>query len=154
MVKKITPEVPPPGAGLATVMFAVASVAIIAARTVTVQVASSGGLAAVQVVGSGRAAPFQKTVDCPLMNPVPRTVSVKSEPPGATAVGETSDIKGTGLDAAQTDRGMAMVRSKPKPSEKDLGKSRAEREPAPTRSLEGSHPGTMINLGTRILRNL
>jgi hypothetical protein len=42
-----------------TVIFAVPEVVIFAARTVTVQAASAGGFAGVQVVGSGNAAPFQ-----------------------------------------------------------------------------------------------
>src|SRR5690348_3358944 len=52
-------DAPPPGPALTTAMLAVAAVAIIAARTVTEQEASCGGLAAVHVVESGKAAPFQ-----------------------------------------------------------------------------------------------
>jgi hypothetical protein len=105
-------EAPPPGAEFTTVTLAVVAVAIMAARTVTVQEASCGGVAAVQVVGSGRGAPFQKIADCPLMNPAPRTVSAKSIPPGATAVGEIAETYGTGLETARSVRGLIRAKRK------------------------------------------
>jgi hypothetical protein len=75
----MTPEAPPPGLGLDTVIDAVLAVVMFAAGTVAVNCEPL-----TKVVLSG--VPFQLIVDAET-NPVPFTVSVKPGPPGATLIG-------------------------------------------------------------------
>jgi hypothetical protein len=77
--RNTTFDMPPPGAGLATVTEPVEAVAMSEPRIVAV---SCEPLTNVVV----RGLPFQFTTD-PDTNPVPFTVSVKPAPPGATLAG-------------------------------------------------------------------
>src|SRR6266850_1621815 len=88
--KVIVADVPPPGAAVVTVTFAMAA----ASRSVA-------GIAAVSWVALAkvvvRAAPFHCTVVEPFTNPVPLTVSVKATPPTVALVGTSPVIVGMGL---------------------------------------------------------
>src|SRR5271155_1575227 len=77
--RNATFDTPPPGLGLETVMDAVLAVAMFEDGTLAVN-----SELVTKVVVNG--VPFQLIVD-PLTNPVPFTVSVKPDPPGATADG-------------------------------------------------------------------
>ncbi|HEY2819683.1 MAG TPA: hypothetical protein VGJ06_01475 [Candidatus Acidoferrum sp.] len=93
-------DVPPPGAGLVTVMDAEPAVAIKVFGTVAVSCEEF-----TNVVVS--AAPFNLTTEAATKFE-PFTVSVKSAPPGATADGTSGSlISGTGLFAAEATRGNA-----------------------------------------------
>ena len=85
----IAAEVPPPGAGLATVTSAVPALAKSAAGTAAVSLAAPA-----YVVAS--ATPFQLTFDA-ATNPVPVTVSVNAAPPSLPVVGEIVFKTGAGL---------------------------------------------------------
>src|ERR1019366_8782098 len=91
MVKPELPEVPPPGAGLNTVTWAVPAVpmseALIAAVTCV-------PLTYVVV----RFVPFQFTTE-PLTNPLPFTVRAKAPAPAVAQEGDNDVIDGTGLGA-------------------------------------------------------
>jgi hypothetical protein len=82
-------EVPPPGAGLTTVIVAVVGFAMSVAR-----IAAVNCELLVKVVVRGL--PFQSTTD-PATKPVPVTVRLNAAPPGAAAEGTTGFRYGTGL---------------------------------------------------------
>src|SRR6267143_2550975 len=88
--KVIVADVPPPGAAVVTVTFAMAA----ASRSVA-------GIAAVSWVALAnvvvRVAPFHCTVVEPFTNPVPLTVSVKAAPPTVALIGVSPVIVGMGL---------------------------------------------------------
>jgi hypothetical protein len=94
-------EVPPPGAGLNTVTWAVPSVAM-----------SLAGMAAVTFVVLtkvvGRFAPFQRTTE-EATKLLPVTVSVKSGPPAVALLGESKVRAGTALTS------VAGTRQAPRP---------------------------------------
>jgi len=83
------PEVPPPGAGVDTVTWAVPGVAT-----------SVAGMAALNCVAPTnvvvRADPFQLTTEL-LTNPLPFTVKVKAAPPTVAVDGDRELMEGTGL---------------------------------------------------------
>jgi hypothetical protein len=83
------PDVPPPGAGLVTVTFAVPAVAISAAVMAAVNCVA---LTNVVVL----ATPLNFTTDVET-NPVPFTVRVKAAPPAVALVGEIEVSVGAGL---------------------------------------------------------
>src|SRR5436190_729250 len=89
MPNPMDPEVPPPGAGVATVICAVPAVP-----------RSADEMAAVSCValrtGVVRATPFQRTLE-PLMKLVPVTVSVKAAFPAAALAGDRVESVGDGL---------------------------------------------------------
>jgi len=89
MVKPALPEVPPPGAGLNTVTWAVPADAISPAA---IPACSCVPLTYVVV----RLDPFQFTTD-PLINPLPFTVRVKAAVPAVAETGDREVIDGTGL---------------------------------------------------------
>ena len=91
MVNDDAVEVPPPGAGLNTVTWAVAALAMSAAV-----IAAVNWVALTYVVV--RAEPLQLTTE-PLAKPVPLTVRVKAAPPAVALEGERLVRVGTGLDA-------------------------------------------------------
>jgi hypothetical protein len=91
IVKAILPQVPPPGAGLKTVTWAVPAAAISAAV-----MAACNCVALTNVVV--RFAPFHWITEL-LMNPLPFTVSTNAAPPAVALVGEIELIAGTGLGA-------------------------------------------------------
>src|SRR5678816_2644732 len=82
-------DVPPPGAGLATVIGTLPALAMSPALIVAV---SCVELTNVVV----RAAPFQRTTD-PDTKLVPLTVSVNADPPAAALLGESDVSVGTGF---------------------------------------------------------
>src|SRR5688572_22079223 len=92
MLKVCAFDVPPPGAGLSTVTWAVPTAAM-----------SVAGMAAVSWVADtrvvGRAAPFQRTTE-PDMKFVPVRVSVKPGPPAVAAAGLIPLTVGTGFGTA------------------------------------------------------
>src|ERR1035438_88001 len=86
----MTLELPPPGAGLTTVMECVADDAMLAAST-----AACNCPWLTNVVGS--AVPSKSTVEFD-RKPVPSTVSVNAEPPGAIELGTSGCVRnGTGV---------------------------------------------------------
>jgi hypothetical protein len=87
-------QVPPPGAGLETVTWAVPAEAISVTR-----MAACNCVALMNVVVL--ADPFHLTVD-PLMNPLPLTASVKARPPAVAVDGAKAVIEGDGLAGALT----------------------------------------------------
>src|SRR6266404_66681 len=89
MPNPMDPEVPPPGAGVATVICAVPAAATSAAEMAAV---SCVPLRNVVV----RAAPFQRAVE-PLTKPLPFTRSVSGPVPAVTPVGVSPVSPGTGL---------------------------------------------------------
>ena len=89
MVKDRVADVPPPGAGLVTVTFAVPAVAISVAVTAAVN-----WVALTNVVVL--AAPLNFTTDVDT-KPVPFTVKVKAAPPAVALVGEREVSVGAGL---------------------------------------------------------
>src|SRR2546423_5097649 len=89
MPNPMDPEVPPPGAGVATVICAVA-----AAATSAAEIAAVSCVALRNVVV--RAAPFQRTVEL-LTKPLPFTRSVRGRAPAVTPVGVSPVSPGTGL---------------------------------------------------------
>src|SRR5438309_1013735 len=89
MPNPMDPEVPPPGAGVATVICAVP-----AAATSAAEMAAVSCVALRNVVV--RAAPFQRTVE-PLTKPLPFTRSVSGPVPAVTPVGVSPVSPGTGL---------------------------------------------------------
>jgi len=89
IVKDTVADVPPPGAGLVTVTFAVPAVAISAAVIAAV---SCVALTNVVVL----AAPLNFTTDVDT-KPVPFTVRVKAAPPAVALVGEREVSVGAGL---------------------------------------------------------
>src|SRR5439155_3631429 len=89
MPNPMDPEVPPPGAGVATVICAVPAAAMSAAEMAAV---SCVALRNVVV----RAAPFQRTVEL-LTKPLPFTRSVSGPVPAVTPVGVSPVSPGTGL---------------------------------------------------------
>jgi hypothetical protein len=84
-------DVPPPGAGLTTVIVAVRGVAKLAEDTVAVNCEEL-----TYVVTNGT--PFQFTVE-PATKPNPLTVKVYAEPPGTVAAGVIGYNAGTGFGA-------------------------------------------------------
>jgi hypothetical protein len=92
MVKPAWPEVPPPGAGLNTVNWAVPAEAISVAA-----IAAWSCPPLTYVVD--RFAPFQLTTD-PLINPLPFTVRMKAAVPAAAEAGDREVIDGVGLFGA------------------------------------------------------
>src|SRR5262249_16619065 len=94
MVNDSADEVPPPGAGVCTVICAVPAEAM-----------SAGDIAACSCVALtivvGRAAPFHCTAD-DAMKLLPFTVSVKPAPPATTRPGASDVAAGIGLPAAVT----------------------------------------------------
>src|SRR5580692_9898204 len=91
MVKVSAPDVPPPGAGVTTVMPALPAVAMSVADTCAV---SSVSLTKVVVSG----VPFQLIADAATKS-LPVTVRVKAGLPEATLDGDSALIEGTGFDA-------------------------------------------------------
>jgi hypothetical protein len=89
IVKVWALEVPPPGAGLNTVTWAVPAVAMSAAV-----IAAVNWLEETYVVV--RLDPFHWTTE-PVMNPLPLMVSVKAEPPAMVDEGLRPIVVGTGL---------------------------------------------------------
>src|SRR5436190_1904523 len=89
MPNPMDPEVPPPGAGVATVICAVP-----AAATSAAEMAAVSCVALRNVVVRG--APFQRTVE-PLTKPLPFTRSVSDPVPAVTPVGVSPVSPGTGL---------------------------------------------------------
>jgi len=89
MVNAELPEVPPPGAGLDTVTWAVPAVAMSVA-----EMAACNCVALINEVVLGD--PFQLTTE-PLMNPLPFTVRVKAAVPAVALVGDSDVIVGTGF---------------------------------------------------------
>src|SRR5438477_80722 len=89
MPNPMDPEVPPPGAGVASVICAVA-----AAATSAAEMAAVSWVALRNVVV--RAAPFQRTVEA-LTKPLPFTRSVSGPVPAVTPVGVSPVSPGTGL---------------------------------------------------------
>jgi len=83
-------DVPPPGALLNTVTFAVPTVAMSAALILAVNRVLDTNVVV-------RADPFQRTVDTPLRRPVPFTVRVKADPPTVADAGLKLLMFGTGL---------------------------------------------------------
>ncbi len=90
MVKVIALEVPPPGALLRTVTLAVPPVAMSAALMLAVNWVLDTYVVA-------RFDPFQRTVDAPLIKPVPFTVRVKAGPPAVADAGLKLVMVGRGL---------------------------------------------------------
>src|SRR5438552_1806601 len=88
MPNPMDPEVPPPGAGVATVICAVP-----AAATSAAEMAAVSCVALRNVVV--RAAPFQRTVE-PLTKPLPFTVSVSGAFPAVAPVGDSPAPPGAG----------------------------------------------------------
>jgi hypothetical protein len=84
-------EVPPPGAGLTTVIVAVPAVATRLADTVAVS-----RILLLYAVVNPVVAPFQFTRE-PLTNPVPFTVKVKLESPATAPAGDSVVTVGTAL---------------------------------------------------------
>src|SRR3970282_294777 len=103
-VKARAPEVPPPGAGLNTVTWAVPA----GTRSLSGMLAVSW-VARTNVVV--RLTPFQLTVE-PETKPLPVTVSVKAGPPCKALVGARVESVGTGLMAV-TVKGTAPEVSPP-----------------------------------------
>src|SRR5581483_1135545 len=91
IVNAVTPEVPPPGAGLNTVTCAVPALAM-SAETIT----ACSWVALTNVVV--RLDPFQFTT-APATKPVPFTVSVNAVPPAVPLAGDSELIVGTGFGA-------------------------------------------------------
>src|SRR5882672_3539491 len=91
MVKTWAFEVPPPGAGLNTVIDAVPAVAMSAAAIAAVSCEDEPKVVV-------RLPPFHRTTD-PLMKFVPPTVSVNAAPPAAADVGVRLVVVGTGFGA-------------------------------------------------------
>ena len=89
MGKPTWPEVPPPGAGLKTVTYAVPAEAISVAR-----IAAVAWVAETTVVV--RSAPFHRTLE-PETKPVPLTVRVNPAPPAVADEGESEVMEGVGL---------------------------------------------------------
>ncbi len=87
-------EVPPPGAGVNTVTWAVPTAAMSAAP-----IAACSWVAARNVVA--RSDPFQRTTDA-FVNDEPFTVSVNAWLPAAAAIGNIDDTTGTGAEAVLT----------------------------------------------------
>ena len=83
-------DVPPPGALLNTVTLAVPAVAMSAALMLAVNWVLDTYVVA-------RSDPFQRTVDAPLIKPVPFTVRVKSGPPAVADAGLILVMVGRGL---------------------------------------------------------
>lgn len=83
------PDLPPPGAGLVTVIVAVPCAAMSAAVIAAVNLALLTNVVV-------RALPFQFTTD-PAVKFPPKTLSVKAAPAGAAAVGEVCTSSGKGL---------------------------------------------------------
>src|SRR5207249_4118769 len=88
IVKGCALEIPPPGAGVATVTCAVPAVAMSAA-----EMAAVSCVALTNVVV--RAAPFQRTSEA-ATKPLPVTVTVKAAPPTVALAGATVESVGTG----------------------------------------------------------
>jgi hypothetical protein len=91
IVKGSAVEVPPPGAGLNTVMTPVPPVAMSLAG---IDALKKGNSPLTKLVG--RAIPFHSTTD-PLKKPVPLTVRSKAGPPAVTATGLIPVITGIGF---------------------------------------------------------
>jgi hypothetical protein len=89
MANVAAPEVPPPGAGVTTVMLAVP-----AALTSDAGTCATSWVAEPYVVG--RATPFQLTTDVPT-KPVPSTVSENELEPAWTLLGASEDMVASGL---------------------------------------------------------
>ena len=89
IVNDRVPDVPPPGAGLVTVTFAVPAVAISAAV-----MAAANCVALTNVVVLVAPLNFTSDVDT---KPVPFTVRVKEAPPAVALVGEREVAVGAGL---------------------------------------------------------
>jgi hypothetical protein len=101
---KLTPgDVPPPGAGDATVTVFEPALAMSLA-----EIDAVNWVALVKVVG--RPEPFHRTTD-EETNPVPLTVSVKAGPPALTLAGESEVIAGNGLIEASTVIGTLLAAS-------------------------------------------
>src|SRR5271155_4898103 len=92
IVKTATAEVPPPGAGFVTVIFAVPAVAMSLAK-----IAAVSCIEPTNVVTRGL--PFQFTLEL-LMKPPPVTVSVNAAPPAATDEGLRFETVGAGFAGA------------------------------------------------------
>ena len=89
IVKVLVPEVPPPGAGFVTVIFAVPELAMSLAGTAAVTCEEF-----TNVVVS--AVPFHLTTEL-LRKLLPLTVNVNTPPPEDALVGESEVMAGTGL---------------------------------------------------------
>ena len=88
-VKVCAGDVPPPGAGVKTVTWAVPGAAVSAARSVAVN-----RVALTKVVV--RSVPFQRTCE-PVIKFEPLTVSAKPAPPAVALAGASKDKAGAGL---------------------------------------------------------
>src|SRR5256884_426294 len=89
MPNPMDPEVPPPGAGVATVICAVP-----AAVTSAAEMAAVSCVALTKVVV--RAAPFQRTVE-PLTKRLPITVTLRAACPAEVLAGDSVERAGEGL---------------------------------------------------------
>ncbi len=94
MVNVCTFEVPPPGAGLTTVIESVPAVVISAAVTVAV-------IDELEIKVVARGDPLKSAVD-EAIKFVPLIVTVKSDPPAMVEVGLIAIVVGSGFDAVVT----------------------------------------------------
>src|SRR5271155_4062251 len=101
IVKTVTAEVPPPGAGFVTVIFDMPAVAMSPAK-----IAAVSCIEFTKVVTRGL--PFQFTLEL-LMKPPPVTVSVNAAPPAATEEGFKFETVGAGLAGASRKNVMSFA---------------------------------------------